>query len=89
MAYDFYVAIEATKQGKIASEEIKTGPYKDKILGLAFDYEFWSPYDAATGHVSGKRMHKPMTFTKEWGSTTPKLFAGEGREVGCAHGGAR
>jgi type VI secretion system secreted protein Hcp len=44
------------------------------MLGLAFDYEFWTPYDAATGHISGKRMHKPMTFTKEWGSTSPKLF---------------
>lgn len=32
-----------------------------------------SPRDAATGQASGKRMHKPVTFVKEWGAATPQL----------------
>lgn len=32
-----------------------------------------SPRDVATGQASGKRMHKPVTFVKEWGAATPQL----------------
>jgi hypothetical protein len=32
-----------------------------------------SPRDSATGQASGKRMHKPVTFVKEWGAATPQL----------------
>ncbi len=37
-----------------------------------------SPRDAASGQASGKRMHKPITITKEWGASTPMV----GRTVG-------
>jgi type VI secretion system secreted protein Hcp len=74
MAYDFYVTVEGKTQGKIQGE-IATGPYAGKILGLAFNSEALAPYDVATGHISGKRLYKPITFTKEWGISSPKLFA--------------
>jgi hypothetical protein len=32
-----------------------------------------SPRDLATGQASGKRMHKPVTFVKEWGAASPQL----------------
>jgi hypothetical protein len=32
-----------------------------------------SPRPPATGQASGKRMHKPVTFVKEWGAATPQL----------------
>ena len=32
-----------------------------------------SPRDAASGQATGKRMHKPITITKEWGASTPLL----------------
>ena len=32
-----------------------------------------SPRDAASGQATGRRTHKPVTFTKEWGSATPQL----------------
>ena len=34
---------------------------------IALDYTLVSPRDAASGQASGKRMHKPLTITKEWG----------------------
>jgi hypothetical protein len=37
------------------------------------EYSVKSPRDAASGQASGKRMHKPVTFVKEWGATTPQL----------------
>ena len=34
---------------------------------IALDYTVVSPRDAASGQASGKRMHKPLMLTKEWG----------------------
>lgn len=31
--------------------------------------------DAASGMATGKRMHKPVTFVKEWGPASPQLMA--------------
>ena len=37
--------------------------------------------DRSTGMATGKRAHKPVTFTKEWGASTPILFKSVG--VSC------
>jgi len=78
MAHEFYVSIEFTKQGKIKGESLRKD-HKDKITGLSFEYEIQVPTDAATGHPSGKRQHKPIVITKEWGASSPQLF------TACAH----
>jgi hypothetical protein len=38
-------------------------------------YTVQSPKDVATGQASGKRMHKPITFVKEWCAASPQLRA--------------
>jgi hypothetical protein len=38
-------------------------------------YQVISPRDSASGQATGKRMHKPITFVKEWGPATPQLMA--------------
>jgi type VI secretion system secreted protein Hcp len=73
MAYEFYVTVEGTKQGKFKGESIRDA-HKEKIGGLSFEYEIVSPRDAATGQASGKRQHKPITITKEWGPSSPQIF---------------
>lgn len=73
MAYEFYVTIEGTKQGKFKGESIREA-HKEKIAGLSFSYEVSSPRDLATGQASGKRQHKPVVFTKEWGAATPQIL---------------
>jgi len=40
----------------------------------AVSSEVVSPRDAASGRPTGKRQHKPITITKEWGASTPKLM---------------
>jgi type VI secretion system secreted protein Hcp len=73
MAYEFYVTIDATKQGKLKGDSTRAA-HKDKITGLAFEYEVKSPRDLATGQASGKRQHSPITMVSEWGPSTPQLF---------------
>ena len=45
--------------------------------GAVTEAAYWltGPRDAASGQASGKRMHKPMTITKEWGPSSPMLSA--------------
>jgi type VI secretion system secreted protein Hcp len=73
MAYEFYVSIEGTQQGKFKGESTQK-THKGKLVGLRFNYEVTSPRDAATGLATGRRQHKPITITKEWGAATPQLF---------------
>ncbi len=73
MAHEFYVAFEFTKQGKSKGESPRDA-HKEKIAGLSFEYEVIAPRDVATGAASGKRQHKPVRFTKEWGAASPQLF---------------
>jgi type VI secretion system Hcp family effector len=39
-----------------------------------FQYSVESPLDSATGQSSGKRQHKPIVITKEWGAASPQIF---------------
>jgi len=73
MAYEFYVTIEGTKQGKFKGDN-RSKAHKDQITGLAFNYEVISPRDPASGLPTGKRQHKPVTITKRWDAATPQLF---------------
>jgi len=73
MAYEFYVTIKGTTQGKFKGESSREG-HKEKIAGLKFGYELKSPRDIATGQASGKRQHNPVSFTKEWGPSSPMIF---------------
>jgi hypothetical protein len=51
-----------------SSEEIRFNLTFDEIT-----YNVKSPRDLATGQSSGKRTHKPVTFVKEWGPSTPQF----------------
>lgn len=73
MAYEFYVSIEGTKQGKLKGESQRE-QHKEKIPAIGFSYEVTSARDAASGQASGKRQHGPVTFVKEWGAASPQLF---------------
>ena len=69
----FFVTIDGTRQGKFKGESPRQG-LSDRIAALKVSYEVLSPRDAATGQASGKRQHKPLVITKEWGPATPQIF---------------
>jgi type VI secretion system secreted protein Hcp len=73
MAYEFYVSVEGTKQGKLKGESPRDS-HKEKIAGLSYRHEIKSPRDVATGQASGKRQHGPILITKEWGASSPQFF---------------
>lgn len=72
-AYEFYVTIEGTKQGKFKGESVRQSQ-RDKTPGLRFQYMVMSPRDVATGQASGRRQHQPIVITKAWGVSSPQIF---------------
>jgi type VI secretion system secreted protein Hcp len=68
-----YISIKGQKQGPFKGEALQKGA-EGKIAGLKFRYELVSPRDIATGMATGKRQHKPVMITKEWGAASPQLF---------------
>ena len=75
MPYPFYISIEGTKQGAFKGEVVaREGTGHGKIAGVRYFCETTSPRDVATGQASGKRVHKPIMFSKEWDASSPQLF---------------
>jgi len=68
-----FVTIEGTRQGKFKGESLRPNA-ADRIEALSVSYEVQSQHDLATGQASGKRQHKPLSITKEWGAASPQLF---------------
>ncbi len=73
MSYEFYVTAEGTKAGKFAGESVHAA-HEDKIAGVAFHYSVESPRDGKSGMSTGRRIHHPVAFVKEWGAATPQFF---------------
>ncbi len=73
MAYEFYVSIEGSKQGKFKGES-KRKAHKDKIVGLQFDYSVDVPHEAGSGMATGKRKHSPVKLVKRWDAATIQIF---------------
>ena len=71
-ADNIYLSITAAKQGLLKGDGQKG--LESKIVALRFHSEVMSPRDAATGLPTGKRQHKPLTITKEWGPASPQLW---------------
>lgn len=72
MAQSFSVTIQGATQGPFNGEG--SGLDKDKIPGVAFSYGVETPIDEVSGLPSGKRQHKPVMITKEWGAASPQLY---------------
>jgi type VI secretion system secreted protein Hcp len=58
--------------GTLAVTAAKQGAFSTTLTGFA--HEIVSPRDPASGLPTGKRMHKPITITKQLDATTPLLL---------------
>ena len=80
MAYEFYITIEGSKQGVFkgsagaGTAKVARAAHKHRIAGIKFLSETTSPRDTATGQAGGKRIHKPISITKQWDAASPQLF---------------
>jgi type VI secretion system secreted protein Hcp len=58
--------------GTVMATGAKQGPFsKDPVAVTAVSHEIISPRDPASGLPTGKRQHKPIVFTTQWGASTP------------------
>jgi type VI secretion system secreted protein Hcp len=74
-ADNIYVSAKGARLGQFKGE-LPSPPkgFENKIPGSKFHYEVISPRDPATGLPMGKRQHRPVTITKEWGAASPQFF---------------
>jgi type VI secretion system secreted protein Hcp len=73
MALNAYLVLKGQKQGAIKGGVTQKGR-EGHIAVFAIDHGITSPRDTASGQASGKRMHKPLTVTKEIDISTPLLY---------------
>jgi type VI secretion system secreted protein Hcp len=69
-----YLKVIGKKQGTFKADGLTSRAHLDQMLATAFDYGLVSPRDLATGQASGKRQHKPIVITKEWGPSMPQFL---------------
>jgi type VI secretion system secreted protein Hcp len=74
-AQEIFCTVFGMAQGEFQGDH--GGPGGDKahqIPVLFLTEEITSPFDTATGHVTGKRQHKPITIIKELDASSPQFF---------------
>jgi type VI secretion system secreted protein Hcp len=69
-----YLKVVGKKQGTFKSDGLTAKAHLDQMLASAFDYGLVSPRDPATGQASGKRQHRPVVISKEWGPSMPQFL---------------
>lgn len=68
-----YLSLEGQNQGKIEGSS-KVAGHEGKILAQAVEHTIEIPKSPQTGLPTGKRVHGPLTLTKEIDKSSPKLF---------------
>ena len=74
MPIQIYATVTGAKQGAFKGESTQKGR-EGKIPGVGFSYGLAIPRDGTSGQATGKRMHHPVVFTKEWGASSPQFYA--------------
>jgi type VI secretion system Hcp family effector len=82
-AADYYLKLEGI-DGEVAVSGFAWNTVADVGSFERYATDVRSPRDPSTGQASGRRMHKPMTITKEWGPASAKLMQAcvDGTHVG-------
>jgi len=68
-----FMTLEGEKQGKIEGSVTQKGR-EGSIQVQAFDHEVYIPSDRQSGGATGNRVHKPLTITKVFDKSSPKLY---------------
>lgn len=73
MATSAYLTMHLQRQGDVKGGATEKGR-EGSIPLISVAYEVDVPIDPATGHVTGRRAHKPITIVKVIDQATPKLL---------------
>lgn len=74
MPMPFHMSLNGNKQGNISEGCCDMKGRENTILCQALNHEVYMPRDPQTGLPTGKRVHNPLTVTKVFDKSTPKLF---------------
>jgi type VI secretion system secreted protein Hcp len=69
-----FVTVVGKKQGVFKGDGLRAKGHELQMQALTFDYGIVSPRDIATGLPTGRRQHKPVVITKEWGPSMPQFL---------------
>ncbi len=72
-AYQFYMTIDGATQGEFKGESTRHA-HEGEIPCFEFEHQVHVQIDVATGHASGKRQHRPLKVTKQWGAASPQIL---------------
>jgi len=73
MAAMAYLTAVGARQGDIKGDVTLRGR-EGSVALVSVSHEIDTPYDVATGHISGKRQHKPLVVIALLDRATPKLY---------------
>jgi type VI secretion system secreted protein Hcp len=73
MALNAYLKLKGQTSGDVKGSVTQKGR-EGKIMVHAYTHDIVLPRDAASGLPTGKRMHKPLTITKEIDKSSPVLY---------------
>jgi type VI secretion system secreted protein Hcp len=74
MPMPFHMSLTGKTQGQIAQGCCTMEGREDTILCQAMEHEVYIPRDPQTGLPTGKRVHNPLTVTKVFDKSSPKLY---------------
>jgi len=72
-AYEFYMSIQGSKQGKFKGESTREA-WKEWAPCVSIDFTAESAMDPARGMPSGRVQNSPITIIKEWGESSPQIL---------------
>jgi len=74
-AQEIFCTVVGMTQGEFQGDHGGPGPDRAHQIPVLFlTEEITSPFDTATGRVTGKREHKPITIIKELDASSPQFF---------------
>ena len=71
-AENVFMGVTGKVQGPFKGES-PIAARKERMPLVAFNFEVLAPRDLNTGLPVGKRQHKPIVVTKEWGAASPQF----------------
>lgn len=74
-AQEIFCTVVGVTQKEFKGDNVGPGPDRAHQIPVLFlTEEIISPFDTVTGHVTGKRQHKPITIIKELDASSPQFF---------------
>jgi type VI secretion system secreted protein Hcp len=74
MPMPFHMELTGKTQGNMSEGCSIIQGRENTILCQALDHELYIPHDPQTGLPTGKRVHRPLTVTKTFDKSSPKMY---------------